>query len=144
MMPLVHCLIILWEKSVSFPIKKIKLAGWIKVTFSQNLPGVWIISSLTVTAIIINIIIFLSHANAFPWNNLFFPNRGNQVMWWKFLYFHFLRISCSPTVHTKKNSMPSALVKTHLKLPFSRCEIPPIKTRNFGGISETQRCRELY
>ena len=47
MMPLVHCLIIFWEKSVSFPIKT-KLAGWIKVTLSQNLPGVWIILGLTV------------------------------------------------------------------------------------------------
>ena len=47
MMPLVHCLIIFWEKSVSFPIKK-QLAGWIKVTLSQNLPVLWIISGLTV------------------------------------------------------------------------------------------------
>ena len=47
-MPLAHCLIIFWEKSVSFPIKKNQLAGWIKATLSQNLPVVWIISGLTV------------------------------------------------------------------------------------------------
>ena len=53
MMPLVHCLIIFGEKSVSFPIKKNKLAGWIKVTLSQNLPEawIWIIWGLTVSVV---------------------------------------------------------------------------------------------
>ena len=54
MMPLVHCLIIFWEKSVSFPI----IAGWIKVTLS--LPGEWIISGLTVKSYTYNILIVIT------------------------------------------------------------------------------------
>ena len=47
-MPLVHRLIIFWEMPVSLPIKK-KLAGWIKVSLSQNLLGVWNILGFTVS-----------------------------------------------------------------------------------------------